>query len=145
MSPARVGPARVLLGVVGVGLGLWGAWLLLGPDGPDVGVLVSTAIWLGAGVVLHDFLLVPTVLLIGAVATRVLSGSWRAAAAGGLVVLGSVTLLAVPVLGRFGAKPDNPTLLDRAYAPGWLALALVVLAGTVAVGFLRRRRGRPDA
>ena len=48
------------------------------------------------------------------------------------MVLGAVTLLAVPVLGRFGAQPDNPTLLDRAYGPGWLVLAgLTVLLAVV--------------
>ena len=43
-----------------------------------------------------------------------------------------VTLVAVPVLGRFGARADNPTLLDRDYVAGWLVLA----------GAGRRRRGR---
>ena len=42
----------------------------------------------------------------------------RAPAVAGLVVLGSVTLLAIPVLGRFGARADNPTLLDRHYGVG---------------------------
>jgi hypothetical protein len=57
----------------------------------------------------------------------------------GLVVLGSVTLLAVPVLGRFGARDDNPTLLDRHYGTGWLVVAgLVVLAVAVA-GLVRSR------
>ena len=40
-----------------------------------------------------------------------------------MVVLGPLTLIAVPVLGRFGAKADNPTLLDRPY---WLGYAVVV-------------------
>ena len=38
----------------------------------------------------------------------------------GGVVLGSLTLLAIPVLGRFGERPDNATLLDRNYTVGWL-------------------------
>lgn len=133
---------RVLVGALGLLAGAWGAWLLLGPDGGDLTDLVSTAVWLGGGVVLHDAVLVPAVLLLGVVAARLLPGGWRAAAAGGLVVLGSVTLLAIPVLGRFGAKADNPTLLDRAYGPGWLAVAAVVVAGTVVVAVLRRRRAR---
>ena len=48
-----------------------------------------------------------------------------------LVVLGTVTLLAVPVLGRFGARPDNPTLLDRDYTAGWLVLAGLTLVAVV--------------
>ncbi|MGY2874256.1 hypothetical protein ACVW00_001446 [Marmoricola sp. URHA0025 HA25] len=49
----------------------------------------------------------------------------------GAVVLGTVTLVAIPVLGRFGARADNPTLLDRNYLLGWLVVATltVVLVG----------------
>ena len=49
--------------------------------------------------------------------------------AGGLVVLGTVTLMAVPVLGGWGANADNPTILDRNYAAGWLVVAGVTIAG----------------
>ena len=65
----------------------------------------------------------------------------RAAAAGGLLVLATVTLAAVPVLGRFGAKPDNPTLLDRPYLTGWLLIAGLVVLGTVLAGWWGTRRG----
>ncbi len=142
---AHVSAARAVLGLLGVGIGLWGAWLLVGPDGARGEDLVSTALWLGSGVVLHDFALVPLVLVVGLVAGRLLPPPWRAAAAGGLVVLGSVTLLAVPVLGRFGARENNPTLLDRPYGWGWAAIAALVLVGTVAVGLARRRRHSADA
>ena len=73
-----------------------------------------------------------------AVGARVVPGGFRAPAAAGLVVLGTVTLLAVPVLGRFGARPDNPTLLDRHYTLGWLVLAAVVLLAVVVAGLVRR-------
>ena len=78
---------------------------------------------------LHDFVLVPLTLLLGLALIRLLPANLRAPVAGGLVVLGSVTLLAVPVLGRFGARADNPTLLDRDYAAGWLVVAGVTIAG----------------
>ena len=79
---------------------------------------------------LHDVVLAPLVIL--AVAWSARAGCprpWRAPAVVALVVLGSVTLLAVPVLGRFGARPDNPTLLDRHYVAGWLGLLALVVAG----------------
>jgi hypothetical protein len=56
-----------------------------------------------------------------------------------LVVLGPLTLVAVPVLGRFGAKADNPTLLDRPYWLGYAVVVGLVLAFT-AVGAAARRR-----
>jgi hypothetical protein len=60
----------------------------------------------------------------------------------GLVVLAPTTLLAVPELGRFGARPDNPTLLDRPYWVGWWAVAGIVLAGVVLATVRRGRRER---
>jgi hypothetical protein len=56
------------------------------------------------------------------------------------VVLGTVTLSAVPVLGRFGARADNPTLLDRHYLLGWLVFAVLVGVVTAASVLVRGRR-----
>ena len=53
---------------------------------------------------------------------------------------GTVTLVAVPVLGRFGARPDNPTLLDRNYSLGWLVLAALIVV-VVAVAAIVGRAG----
>jgi hypothetical protein len=91
-------------------------------------------------VVLHDFVLAPLVLALVALGARVAPVAARVPAASALVVLGAVTLLAVPVLGRFGARPDNPTLLDRNYTAGWFALAGVALLATVVAALVRSRR-----
>jgi len=127
---------RALLAAIGVLVAGYGA-LLLADDG--LGDLIATALWLAGGVLVHDLVLAPLTLLVGALAVRVLPSVARAPAAVGAVVLGSVTLLAVPVLGRFGARADNPTLLDRPYGTGWLVLAGLVLLG-VALGTARRAR-----
>jgi hypothetical protein len=108
----------------------------------DADQLVNAAVWLASGVVLHDFVLAPLVLALVYGGARVAPPAARAPAAAALVVLGSVTLLAVPVLGRFGARADNPTLLDRDYRAGWLALAGVVLLVTVVAALVRSRRVR---
>jgi hypothetical protein len=70
-----------------------------------------------------------------------LRGWVRAAAAAALVVLGPVTLAAMPAWGRFGARPDNPTLLDRPYAAGWAVLAALVLVVAGAGALASRRLG----
>ncbi len=57
-----------------------------------------------------------------------------------MVVLGSLTILAIPMLGRFGAKADNPTLLDRNYWLGWSLIAVLVVAGVVVASVLRARQ-----
>ncbi len=65
--------------------------------------------------VLHDFVLTVGVLVAGALSLRLLPEPAKAPAVVGMVVLGALTLVAFPVLGGFGARDDNPTLLDRPY------------------------------
>ena len=127
---------RLGLGVLGILGGLYGAWLVLS-RGHD---LLELVVWLAAGVVLHDGALALTVLLLGAVGLRILPQAAKAPAVVGFVVLGSVTLLAVPVLGRFGARADNPTLLDRSYWAGWIVLAALTVVGVLIASLVRSRR-----
>jgi hypothetical protein len=129
---------RLGVGGLGVAVAAYGVVRLL-----DLGVhnLVAAATWLVGGVVLHDGLLAPLTVGVGALLVR--SRRLPAAAVIGLVVLGTVTLVAVPVLGRFGARPDNPTLLDRNYVLGWLALATltVLYVGIAALAPRLRSKG----
>jgi hypothetical protein len=135
--------ARVLLGALGIAAAAYGGWSLLGEGLTDV---VTTALWLAGGVVLHDFVLVPLTLGVCWLGARVLPAGRRAAVAVGLVVLGTLTLLAVPVLGGWGANRDNPTILGRDYSTGWLVVATLtvagVLAGPILSGVLTGRRSR---
>lgn len=134
--------ARVLIGGIGLAVAAYGAWLLLGDDLAD---LVAIAVWLAAGVVLHDFVLVPLTLGVSWLGLRWLPDGSRAAASAGLVVLGTLTVLAVPVLGRWGANTDNPTILDRHYGLGWLAVAGLTIMGVLLVLVAKRRSGGPGA
>lgn len=127
---------RWALGSIGVVAVTYGAFLVLGRGWEDIPALV---VWLAVGVVLHDFVLVPIVLALCWAGRRFLPRPWRASALVALVITGSLSLAAVPVLGRFGARPDNPTLLDRPYLTTWLVLLVLTLAIVIAHGFLRRR------
>jgi hypothetical protein len=138
---------RATLVVAGVAAAAYGAylWLDLGWSNTR-----ATALWLVGGVVLHDGLFAPVVLLVSLVAVR-LGQRHRnrlAPLVAGLVVLVPVTLLAIPELGRLGARADRPTLLDRNYWLGWSLLATLVVVGVV-VGTVRdvviagRRQARP--
>jgi hypothetical protein len=131
---------RLAIGGVGVLVGLFGAYLLLSRQDHDQ--LFSAAIWLVSGVVLHDFVLAPVVLVVVALGGRVVPAAFRGPAVAGLVVLGTVTLLALPVLSRMGERADNPSLLDRHYTLGWLVLAALVVAAVVVAGLARRRASR---
>lgn len=127
--------ARVLLGAAGVALGAWGAWLLL----PQV--TVELLLWLGGGVVLHDFVIAPLVGASGFVVKRPSVGV-------GLVTTGIITLLAVPLLWRKHSGPVNPGLHDRDYLTSvavvlgliWAAVALY----EVAAHLQQRRRAHEE-
>ena len=134
---------RVAIGAVGVLAGAYGLFTLLQRG---LGNLWATAVWLAGGIVLHDFVLAPLTLALAAVVVALVPRSVRGIVTAALVVLGTVTLSAVPVLGRFGARPDNPTLLDRNYLVGWLLLVAVVCVCAGAAVLRRhpvsRRTGR---
>jgi hypothetical protein len=129
---------RGLLLTAGLVLGTVGALELLA-EGRDN--LLHAVVWLAGGVLLHDFVLSPLVIVLLVLAVAVLPGWARPAAAAATVVLGSVTLMALPVLGRFGARPDNPTLLDRPYLAGWVLVAGLVFVCAFGWAFAQRRGG----
>jgi hypothetical protein len=135
-------PLRLTLGAAGVVLVLVGVYLLLARGLTN---LVATVVWLAGGVVAHDAVLAPLVVLLGVALLPRLPSWSRGPAVAGFVVLLTVTLTAVPVLGRFGAKPDDPWLLPRSYGALWLGLALLVVAVVVAAALLRRHRSGQGA
>jgi hypothetical protein len=127
---------RLAIGGCGLAAGAYGL-VLMAQSG--VANIAHAMGWLIGGVVAHDGVLAPATLIVATLATRVLPAWVRGPAALGLIVLGSLTLLAIPVLGRFGADPRNPTVLDRDYTAGWLAVAAIT-AGSVAIAAMIRRR-----
>ena len=128
---------RILLGALGVAGGAFGAVLLL-----DLGPanLVAAGTWLVGGVLVHDAVLAPLTLAVGVGAVRLLRRQVPAAIVVGATVLATVTVVAIPVLGRFGARGDNRTLLDRNYLLGWLVLATLTVVA-VAIAMVRSDRG----
>jgi hypothetical protein len=139
-SPMTV--ARVALGVAGAAAAAYGLYLLLGQPLDRAG---NTVLWAAGGVVAHDAVIAPIVVALGVLVVTRAPGWLRVPLVRLLVVLGPLTLVAVPVLGRFGARADNPTLLDRPYWAGYLGIVAVALALTAADALRRRARERPQA
>jgi hypothetical protein len=131
-------PLRAVLLASGLLVGVVGAVELLAEGGDN---LVAAVVWLAGGVVLHDAVLAPLVIAVATLGVLVLPPWARPAAAAATVVLGSLTLMALPVLGKFGARPDNPTLLDRPYLTGWLVLAALVWTYAGVWALAQRRSG----
>ncbi|MBW8486881.1 hypothetical protein [Actinomadura parmotrematis] len=122
-TAARYGAYAV--GTVLMGIGAYGIVAHV----PD---LFGWAVWFAGGAVLHDAVFAPAVLLVGAVVTR------RPVLQGALAVGGVLTLVALPMVLRLGARPDNPSILPLHY--GWnLLIVLAVVAAVAAVVWWRRR------
>ena len=130
---------RVVLGVLGVVIGAFGALELASTGVVNV---VAASVWLLGGVLVHDGVVAPATMAVAALGASLLPRWTRPAAAAAVVVLGTVTIMAIPVLGRFGARADNSTLLDRPYVRGWLVVVGLVLACASVSAFVARRRER---
>jgi len=131
--------ARAGLGAVGVGLALWGLWLMRDFNREQ---LTSEAFWLAGGVVLHDAVLAPIVVLLGYGASRVLPGHFRSSTATAFLIWGTLTIVFLPVLSGQGGKAGNDTILGRPYVLSWVVMTVVLIAYAVVVALIRRRSGR---
>lgn len=128
---------RVGFSAVGIATLTYGVWLVWQMGSEQ---WLPLAKWLGGGVIAHDLLLAPIVVALGVVAARFLPSYARVPVAVAVVVWGSITLFAIPMLGEFGATPSLPSLLDRPYRPAWLIGTAVVVAAVVVSSVVRRRR-----
>jgi hypothetical protein len=129
----------VVRGAVGLGglvIAVTGIYKIIQGGGSSV---IETAKWLIFGNLIHDAIVVPIALVLGAVAVRVLPTWARLPVATGFVVLATTTIMAIPVLSGMGEDSTNPSLLPRDYVGGWLVLALLTVLG-VAVGCWWQRR-----
>lgn len=134
---------RFSLAAVGVGLLGYGAYLLNHWQAPSQ--LVEVGIWAVIGVVVHDAVLAPIVVLLGWISGRWLRGRSAAAVAIGFALVATLTVSGFAVLARSHGGGENHTLLDRDYPLGLLVATLVIVA-CVAIGYgvsaLKSRRGR---
>lgn len=131
---------RWALGALGICVCLYGGYLLM----QRTEDLVAVGSWLAGGVLLHDAVLAPVVIGVCLLGAHLLPEKFKEPAVMSLIIFGSATLIAIPVLGRFGAKADNATLLDRNYWVGWLILGALTLLGSLLVSSAKLRKARID-
>jgi len=133
---------RGLLIAAGVGFGLWGLWLMRDFTREQ---LTSEGFWLVGGVVLHDAILAPVVVVIGFVASRLLPGHFRRSTATAFLIWGTLTVAFLPTLSGQGGKAGNDTILGKPYVLTWIVMTLLLAGYAVGGALLRRRRARVDA
>lgn len=130
---------RAALVVAGVAALVFGGVELLGRPS---GEWVSIAVWFTVPAVLSDLVVLPAVAVAGWLVTAKLPAATRLPVQVGATVIGVLTLVAAPFLGRPGLRADNPTLLDRNYVLGWAVYVgiAIVAAGIWALVRHRSRR-----
>ncbi|PZE83321.1 hypothetical protein [Curtobacterium sp. MCBD17_032] len=140
----RIRVARTVLVLVGLLVIAFGAWVLLTSVRPHrIGGLL---VWLLAAVVLHDAVLSPFVLAVGASLRRAGRAlrAWVLVVVQATVVLGSVlALVVVPEIVAKSEGTKNPTVLPFDYTARLLVVEGVLVAVVVAalvVGAVTARR-----
>ena len=126
---------RRTLIVIGVALMAFGGWLVIVDNDP-----LQVAPWVLGPVLLHDALLAPLVLGAVWLGHRFLPRYAQAPALFALLVCGALTAVAASVITRAGARPDNPSLLDRNYVAGYMAAVALTVAIAVVAALLNRGR-----
>lgn len=132
MRAVRV--ALIVVGLLAMGYGLWGAL------GDDEVAYTGVGLFMAGGLVLHDWLLMPAAILVGVLAGRLLPAWARPPAYLGLFASAVLAFVALPFALGYGRLPDNPSATVRDY---WLGLAVTLAVVWLAVGaWLVRRRLR---
>lgn len=126
---------RIPLALGGIAAVCWGLWLMR-DDGLER--WQAQLAWFFGGVIAHDALIAPLMVLVGVVAARILRPRHRSIAAVGFIVWATVTVAAANVLLPVGGRPDNPSLMNRPYVLAWIAFTGSVLA-VVGLAALRGR------
>lgn len=135
---------RWLLYAAGAGILAFGMQGLLGAAAETSPP--RSALWLGAGVLLHDAVLVPIVLLGAALVVRHIPRIARPVVQGALFVSGALLLVALPLLTGRGGAPDNPTTNPLPYERNLglvIAAVWTVAAVLVAIRATRRKSVQP--
>jgi len=124
------------LAIVGVGA----AGLVTQLEGP---ALTSWLKVLAGGLVAHDLLFAPLVVIGSVVLVRVVPAAARAPLQGALIVSCAVIAVAIPVVGGYGRLANNPSLLPSAHYGARLAAVLgTVWVFAAMTAWIRTRRQR---
>ena len=138
--------ARILLITTGIGVLLYGGGRVLLQTPPPS--LVLLGIWLVAAVAIHDGLLSPLVVAIGAGLGRLVPDRGRAFLQFALIAGGLVTVVAVPLIVYRGSQPPSKSLLLQDYGANLTWLLGLIAAGTLVAYAVRVARDtmspRPD-
>jgi hypothetical protein len=131
---------RLMLGALGVLLAAYGVFRLLSQ--PKISHPRELAEWLAAGVVIHDGLVVPATMVVGAALSAFVRPRARRYLQGTLVCGAVITVPALVLIHRRGTQPAGKALENQNYGAHLLAILAVVAAGGALLYALRVIRDR---
>lgn len=113
----------------GLAMGAYGVWGELFGAGTDPRRWITLVVVAALG---HDLVLAPLILLCAVLCRRMLPVGGRGVLQGAGLVSLVLVLIALPGIGRYGARADNSSVLPRDYGRG-LVVALVAVAAVTTV------------
>jgi hypothetical protein len=143
MSGRRIDLVRTVIGGLGLAALGYGVWLIA--RWPSHTKPISLATWLVGSLILHDGILVPATLIVGAVLALTVRPRARRYVQGFLIVAAVVTVVAVPLVIREGKAQPGQALLTQDYL-SHLIWVLAAVAGLCLLAYVVRvvRDHRPD-
>lgn len=132
---------RLALGAGGLVVIVAGAASLVGV--PLAG-LVSTVIFLALVVIVNDAVIAPLTLAGAALSRRLLPRGYLTPLVVAAALIGTLSVVALPVLVGINESPDNATVDNRPYRVTWLVLLALTVAAVAVVGAIRSARSAPE-
>jgi hypothetical protein len=124
--------AAVGLGVIGFGiLGLFHDSARTHPD--------QWARWFLGAALVHDFVLAPLVFGSSHLLRRVIGRRWRASLIAAGISSGVLLLLSFPLIRRYGADPNNVSILPQNYTMNLLIILAIVWTVALVAALVRQR------
>jgi hypothetical protein len=131
---------RIVLAVLGVGVGTYGIFQLLTQI--PLQTLVLLALWLIGALIIHDGLLSPAVIGVGAALRRYVPDRGRRFLQFGLIMAAMVTVIAVPMIYRANTQPPAKALLLQDFGINLTVLLAAIGGGTLIAYAVRVARDR---
>ena len=131
---------RIVLAVVGVGVGTYGIFQLL--TQLPWQTLVLLALWLIGALIIHDGLLSPAVIGVGVALRRYVPDRGRRYLQFGLIMAAMVTVIAVPMIYRANTQPPAKALLLQDFSINLTVLLAAIGGGTLIAYAIRVARDR---
>jgi hypothetical protein len=131
---------RIILAVVGVGVGTYGLFQLFTQLPRQT--LVLLALWLIAALIIHDGLLSPAVVAVGAALRRYVPDRGRRYLQFGLIMAAMVTVIAVPLIYRANTQPPAKALLLQDFGINLTVLLAAIGGGTLIAYAIRVAQDR---